>query len=364
MSPPAPGGAARHREKDMSLQTPPRTPVPAPDQEAYAAARLLSDGQAKPLGALGVLEELSAWVASCQGSCPPRQLDDVRVVVFAGDHGVASAGVSAYPVEVTPAMVYGIAGGHAGVSALAAANGVSVSIHDLGVAVDFPDLPAEVGQYKVRQSSGPIHLTDALTRAEAEQALAAGDAIAAAHVADGAQLLISGDLGIGNTTVAAALIAASLGVPAASVTGRGTGIDEGTLAHKTALVQAALDRAGSRVADPVERLVALGSADFAAAVGFIAGAARRGVPVLVDGVIAASEALIAEDLAPGVSAWLRAGHRSTEPGQALALDRLGLSPLVDFSMRLGEGSGAVLAVPVLRSAVAALTGIAQLSDLV
>ena len=314
-------------------------------------------------GALGELEELAAWVASCQGVCPPRQLDDVRVVVFAGDHGVAADGVSAYPVEITPAMVYGIARGHAGVSALAAANDVRVAVYDLGVAVDFPDLPAEVGRFKVRRSSGPIHLGDALTRDEVEQALAAGDTIAAEQIADGAQLLISGDLGIGNTTIAAALIAATLGVPAAAVTGRGTGIDESTLQHKTALIEAAIARAGERVADPVERLAALGAADFAAAVGFISGAARRGVPVLLDGVIAVAEALVAEDLAPGTKAWLRAGHRSTEPGQALGLDRLGLKPLVDFSMRLGEGSGAVLAVPMLRSAVAALTGIAQLADL-
>jgi nicotinate-nucleotide--dimethylbenzimidazole phosphoribosyltransferase len=340
-----------------------RTPVKAPSNEAYAAARALSDGQAKPLGALGDLEELAAWVAACQGACPPRQLDDVRVVVFAGDHGVAADGVSAYPVEITPAMVYGIAAGHAGVSALAAANDVRVSIYDLGVAVDFPDLPAEVSRFKVRRSSGAIQLADALTRDEVEAALAAGDTIAAEQIADGAQLLIAGDLGIGNTTIAAALIAATLGVPAAAVTGRGTGIDDGALVHKTALVEAAIARAGARVADPVERLAALGAADFAAAVGFISGAARRGVPVLLDGVIAVAEALVAEDYAPGTKAWLRAGHRSTEPGQALALDRLGLKPLVDFSMRLGEGSGAVLAVPMVRSAVAALTGIAQLADL-
>jgi nicotinate-nucleotide--dimethylbenzimidazole phosphoribosyltransferase len=340
-----------------------QTHVTAPSNAAYAAARELSDGQAKPLGALGDLETLAAWVASCQGACPPQQLDDVRVVVFAGDHGIAADGVSAYPAAITPAMVHGIAAGHAGVTALAAANGVRVSIYDLGVAVDFPELPAEISRFKVRRSSGAIHLEDALTRAEVEQALAAGDTIAAEQIADGAQLLISGDLGIGNTTIAAALIAASLGVPAGAVTGRGTGIDEGTLVHKTALVEAALARAGERVSDPVERLAALGAADFAAAVGFIAGAARRGVPVLLDGVIAAAEALVAEDWAPGTKAWLQAGHRSTEPGQAIALDRLGLKPLVDLSMRLGEGSGAVLAVPVVRSAVAALTGIAQLADL-
>lgn len=340
-----------------------QTAVSAPSNAAYAAARALSDGQAKPLGALGELEHLAAWAASCQRTCPPRQLDDVRVVVFAGDHGVATDGVSAYPAAITPAMVYGIAGGHAGVSALAAANDVRVSIYDLGVAVDFPDLPAEVSRFKVRRSSGAIHLTDALTRDEVERALAAGDTIAAEQVADGAQLLISGDLGIGNTTIAAALIAATLGVPAAAVTGRGTGIDEASLRHKTAVVEAALARVGDRASDPVERLAALGAADFAAAVGFISGAARRGVPVLLDGVIAVAEALVAEDHAPGTKAWLQAGHRSTEPGQALALDRLGLRPLVDLSMRLGEGSGAVLAVPMVRSAIAALNGIAQLSDL-
>ena len=338
-------------------------PITAPSEAAYAAARQLSDGQAKPLGALGELEELGAWVASTQGTCPPRPLDDVRVVVFAGDHGIAADGVSAYPAAITPAMVYGIAGGHAGVSALAAANSVAVSIYDISVAVDFPDLPGEISRFKVRRSSGAIHLTDALSRAEAEQALAFGDQIAAEQVADGAQMLIAGDLGIGNTTIAAALIAATLGVPAAAVTGRGTGIDDSALVHKTALVEAALARVSGRASDPVERLAALGAADFAVASGYIAGAARRGIPVLLDGVIAVAEALVAEDLAPGTKAWLRAGHRSTEPGQALGLDRLGLRPLVDFSMRLGEGSGAVLAVPMVRSAVAALTGIAQLADL-
>ena len=226
--------------------------ITAPSNEAYAAARRLSDGQAKPLGALGDLETLGAWVASCQGICPPHQLDDVRVVVFAGDHGIAADGVSAYPAEITPAMVYGIAGGHAGVSARRRQQR-AVSIYDLAVAVTSRP-PDEISRFKVRQSSGAIHLTDALTRAEVEQALAVGEEIAAEQIADGAQLLISGDLGIGNTTIAAALVAASLGVPASAVTGRGTGIDEGTLVHKTALIEAALARAGERVTDPVNGL--------------------------------------------------------------------------------------------------------------
>jgi nicotinate-nucleotide--dimethylbenzimidazole phosphoribosyltransferase len=180
-----------------------------PDAAVAAAARRHSDGQAKPLGALGTLEELGAWLAACQGACPPRQLDDVRVVVLAGDHGVAASGVSAYPASITPAMVRGIAAGVAGVSALAAAAGVRVSIHDIGVAEDFPDLDPAISRFKVRQGSGPIDTADALAIEEVERALAAGDTIAAEAIADGAQLLIVGDLGIGNTTIAAALIAAT-----------------------------------------------------------------------------------------------------------------------------------------------------------
>ena len=338
-------------------------PIAPPDPAVIAAARLLSDGQAKPLGALGGLEELGAWLAGCQGTCPPRQLGDVRVVVFAGDHGIAASGVSAYPAAITPAMVYGIAGGVAGISVLGAVNRVAVRIYDIAVDADFADLDPEVTRFKIRRGSGAIDVEDALSRVEVEAALAAGDRIAAEQIQDGAQLLIAGDLGIGNTTISAALIAATYRLPAAAVTGRGTGIDDAALAHKTDVIEAALARAGERVADPVERLAALGSADIAAAVGFMLGAAGRGVPVLLDGLIAVAEAVVAASIDPGVVGWLRAGHRSTEPGQSVALARLGLVPLVDLGMRLGEGTGAVVAVPVLRSAVAALTDIAQLSDL-
>ncbi len=286
----------------------------------------------------------------------------MRVVVFAGDHGVSASGVSAYPAAITPAMVRGIAAGVAGISALARANQVSVSIYDVGVAADFDDLDPEISRFKIRRGSGSIDVEDALSVAEVEAALAAGDIIAAEAVAGGAQLLIAGDLGIGNTTVAAALIAATYGLPAAAVTGRGTGIDDAALEHKTAVIDAALARIGGRL-EPIERLAAVGSADMAAAVGFMLGAARRGVPVLLDGVIAVAEAVVAASIDPGVRDWLQAGHRSTEPGQSVALLRLGLSPLVDLRLRLGEGTGAVVAVPILRAAVAALTDIAQLADL-
>lgn len=339
------------------------TTIVPPDATAAAAARLRSDGQAKPLGALGRLEDVGVWLAGCQGVCPPRPLTDVRVVVFAGDHGVTASGVSAYPAAITPAMVRAIAAGVAGVSVLAAANQVSVSLYDLAVDAEFTDLDPEISRFKLRRGSGSIDREDALTAAEVTAALAAGDRIAAEQIADGAQLLIAGDLGIGNTTVAAALIAASYGLPAAAVTGRGTGVDDATLAHKTAVIDAALARAGARAADPMERLAALGSADLAAGVGFLLGAARRGTPVLLDGLIALAEAVVAASIDPGVVAWLAAGHRSTEPGQSVALTRLGLEPLLDLGLRLGEGTGAVAAVPLLRSAVATLRNLAQLSDL-
>lgn len=339
------------------------TAIAPPDATAAAAARLRSDGQAKPLGALGRLEDLGVWLAGCQGVSPPRPLTDVRVVVFAGDHGVTASGVSAYPAAITPAMVRAIAAGVAGVSVLAAANQVSVALYDLAVDAEFTDLDPEISRFKLRRGSGSIDREDALTAAEVTAALAAGDRIAAEQIADGAQLLIAGDLGIGNTTVAAALIAASYGLPATAVTGRGTGVDDATLAHKTAVIDAALARAGARAADPMQRLAALGSADLAAGVGFLLGAARRGTPVLLDGLIALAEAVVAASIDPGVVAWLAAGHRSTEPGQSVALTRLGLEPLLDLGLRLGEGTGAVAAVPLLRSAVATLRDLAQLSDL-
>ncbi len=335
--------------------------IQAPDQTVHAEARALSDAQAKPTGALGRLEELGAWLAACQGVCPPEPLTDVRVVVFAGDHDVAAAGVSAYPAEVTPAMVHGILAGGAGVNALARAVGARVSVYDLGVRT-LEGVPPEVQRFRIGPARA-IHEQDALTPDELTAALAAGDTIAAEAIAEGAQLLIAGDLGIGNTTPAAALLAASLDLRGADVAGRGTGIDDAGLARKVALIDQALDRVGDRARDPRQRLAALGSADIAAAAGFMAGAVRRGVPVLVDGLIASVEAVLANEVHPGAKAWMAAGHRSTEPGCELAQTHLGLDPILDLQMRLGEGSGAVLAVGVLNAAIAALREITLLADL-
>ncbi len=335
--------------------------IQPPNPDVRAEAHALSDAQAKPQGALGRLESLAAWVAACQGECPPRPLTDVRVVVFAGDHDVAAAGVSAYPAEVTPAMVHGILAGRAGVNALARSVGATVSVHDLGVR-SLQGVPDAVRRFHVGPARA-IHVEDALTPDELERALAAGDTIAAEAVEAGAQLLIAGDLGIGNTTPAAALVAASLDLRGADVAGRGTGLDDESLARKAALLDEALSRVGDRAIDPRQRLAALGSADIAAAVGFMTGTVRRGVPLVVDGLIASAEAVLADELVPGARYWMVAGHRSTEPGCALAQMHLGLEPILDLGMRLGEGSGAVLSVGVLNAAIAALREVALLSEI-
>ena len=335
--------------------------APSAEIRAQAAERLA--GLATPAGALGRLGDLAVWVAATQGAVPPEPVDRVRAVIFAGDHGVADHGVSAYPKAVTPAMVRTFLAGRAGVSVLAPQHDVTVRVLDISVDDDLAGVDPAAQAFKVRRGSGAIHVEDAMTGDETQAALEAGAAVAAEEIAAGAQLLISGDMGIGNTTPAAALIAASLGMPAAEVTGRGTGIDETALAHKIDIVQAALDRAGDRADDPVDTLTALGSPDIAAAAGFMAAAAGAGVPVLLDGLISVASALMAERMAPGSHAWFAAGHRSTEPAQSLALEKLGLEPVLDLGMRLGEGSGAVAAVPIVRSAALLLRDVALLADL-
>lgn len=320
-------------------------------------------GLATPAGALGRLGDTAIWLAGVTGSCPPPAPAQIRAVIFAGDHGVSQHGVSAYPREITALMVDTFLAGRAGVSVLARQHDVHLRVLDLGVDVADGRFDPAVTAYKIRRSSGAIQIEDALTRAECEAAVTAGLMIAAEEIAAGADLLIGGDMGIGNTTPSAALIAAVLGLPAAQVTGRGTGVDEATLAHKESVIQAALDRAGTRVEDPIELLTALGSADLAAGVGFLVGAARAGVPVLLDGLISVAEALVAERITPGATDWFLAGHRSTEPAQTLALSAMGLEPLLDVGMRLGEGSGAMAAVPLVRSAAALLAEMALLADL-
>jgi nicotinate-nucleotide--dimethylbenzimidazole phosphoribosyltransferase len=324
------------------------------------AARARQDTLTKPHGALGRLEDLSVWIASCQGHCPPRQFERARVVVFAGDHGVARSGVSAYPPEVTAQMVGNIDAGGAAINTLAAIADATVRIADL--AVDADPLSEQIGAHKVRRASGDIAVQDALTDEETASAIAAGRQIADEEVDAGADLLIAGDLGIGNTTAAAVLVAALTNAEPVVVVGFGSGIDDAGWARKTAVVRDALFRTRQVLPDPVALLRCCGGADLAAMAGFCAQAAVRRTPLLLDGMAVTAAALVAERLAPGARQWWQAGHRSTEPGHSLALAALELDPILDLRMRLGEGTGATLALPVLRAAVATLSSMATFTQ--
>lgn len=336
-------------------------PIAAPDQDVAAQARARQNTLTKPPGSLGRLEELSVWVSACQGTCPPHQFQRARVVVFAGDHGVTAAGVSAFPAEVTAQMVANFDAGGAAINVLAEAAGASVRVADIAVDVDTPHSPS-IGAHKVRRSSGNIAVEDALSDDEARAAVEAGRRIADEEVDAGADLLIAGDMGIGNTTAATTLIAALTGAEPVAVVGRGTGIDDAGWSRKVAAVRDALYRARGLSRDPVALLRVCGGADLAAMAGFCAQAAVRRTPVLLDGVVVTAAAMVAEVLAPGARQWWRAGHRSTEPAHKLALEKLDLEPIVDLSMRLGEGTGAVVALPVVRAAVAALTSMATFDE--
>nr|WP_280270502.1 nicotinate-nucleotide--dimethylbenzimidazole phosphoribosyltransferase [Nocardia wallacei] len=347
------------RASEFSGAAPEFGPVVAPDARVRGQAEARQLELTKPGGALGRLETLGNWVAACQGVCPPRQFQRARVVVFAGDHGVARHGVSAYPSEVTAQMVANFLAGGAAVNVLARLADATVRVVDL--AVDG-DTDPSVSTYKIRRSSGRIDREDALTEAEVNAALAAGKAIADEEIDGGADLLIAGDMGIGNTTPATVLIATLTDTEPVLAVGRGTGIDDAGWMRKAAAVRDAMWRARSHRHDPAALLRVAGGADLAAAAGYLAQAAARRTPVILDGVVITAAALLADMLAPGAKAWWVAGHRSTEPSHARALDRLGLEPLVDLGMRLGEGSGALTALPVLRAAVSALADMATFAD--
>lgn len=321
-------------------------PVSAPNPDIAAAARDRQRQLTKPDGALGRLEELSVWVAACQNRCPPETFQHPRAIVFAGDHGVAAAGVSAYPPSVTAQMVRNIEAGGAAVNVLAALAGASVRVADIAVG----------------RPSGNIAVEDALTEEQAHAALAAGIALADAEIDSGADLLIAGDMGIGNTTPATVLVAALTGSEPVAVVGRGTGVDDAGWARKTAAVRDALRRTKDVRADPVALLARAGGADLAAITGFVAHAAVRRTPVLLDGLVVTAAALVAEQLAPGARQWWLAGHRSTEPAHSLALQRLRLDPVLDLQMRLGEGSGALVALPVLQAAAGTLAQMATFDE--
>lgn len=310
------------------------------------------DALTKPPGSLGRLEDLALQVGCVLGD-PPPALDDAVVFVFAADHGVVARGVSAYPAEVTAQMCANFSAGGAAINVLARACGAEVRVVDVGVAVDVRRL-AGIEHRKVRAGTRDLSVGPAMTASEVVDALAVGLEVAGSA---GARIVGVGEMGIGNTTAAAAVTACLTGVAVRDVVGRGTGVDDRGLARKREVVE----RAAARVArldgprdNALEVLRRNGGLEIAAMAGAMIGAAARGALVLVDGFISAAAALAACRLCPGLPPYLVASHRSTEPGHAVVLDSLGLTPILDLEMRLGEGTGCALAIPGVRAAGALL----------
>jgi nicotinate-nucleotide--dimethylbenzimidazole phosphoribosyltransferase len=321
------------------------------DEASMSAARERHARLTKPPGSLGALEELSVRLAGLARQCPPPIPNHPVVAIFAGDHGVHAQGVTPWPQEVTGQMVANFAAGGAVVNAFARQVGVEVSVVDVGVAT------GEAPPTRVRAGTRDFTVEPAMTREEATAAIEVGLAVAAAELSHGADVLLTGDMGIGNTTPAAALIAAYTGAEVATVTGRGTGVDDETLRHKIEVIRRALAR-HEPFADPLAVLASVGGLEHAALCGFILGGAAARVPVILDGVIACSAALAAVALAPEAVGGLVAGHRSAEPGATAALRHLDLIPVIDLGLRLGEGTGAVLAYPIVAASVRVLHDVA------
>jgi nicotinate-nucleotide--dimethylbenzimidazole phosphoribosyltransferase len=333
------------------------------DEAAVGRARELDAGLAKPPGSLGRLEDLGVRLAGMARVAPPPVPEESAVIVAAGDHGVLARGVSPWPREVTAAMVRNFCSGGAAVNALAKTVGARLSVIDVGVSEDLEAHPL-LRRMKVRPGTGDLSVTAAMTREEASRAIMAGAGVAGELVeSGGVDLLVTGDMGIGNTTPAAALISAFSGRPPHETTGRGTGIDDERLKLKTEIVERALSLHGPDPDDPIGVLAAVGGLEHAALAGVILAGAAYGVPVVLDGVVSNAAALAAAVLAPDAVHYVIPGHISAEPGAAAALEHLGLDPLLDLDMRLGEGTGGLLAVPLVQGAARVLSGMAALEEI-
>jgi nicotinate-nucleotide--dimethylbenzimidazole phosphoribosyltransferase len=324
--------------------------------DATAAAR--ADARhgvlAKPPGSLGRLEELGACLSAIAGHCPPPVPTSPAVLVAAADHGVHEQGVTPWPQHITSRMVTVMCDGRAAVNALASTVGAHVVVVDVGCVVPPPAHPL-LRSRRVRAGTDDLSVGPAMGRDDAARAIVAGASVAAELIDAGTDLLVTGDMGIANTTASACLIAACTGQPASAVTGRGAGPDDQVPAHKVDVVARALALHQPDPADPLGLLACVG--------GLLLAAAARRVPAVLDGVITTAAALLAVRLCPPVGGHLVASHRSPEPGAQVALDALGLTPLLDLGLRLGEGTGGLLAVPLLQAAARTLTDVAHLDDL-
>jgi nicotinate-nucleotide--dimethylbenzimidazole phosphoribosyltransferase len=318
------------------------------------------DHKVKPPQSLGRLESAAIQLAVLQATLRPR-LERVRILIFAADHGVAAEGVSAYPREVTAQMMRTFAAGGAAITVLARALGLEVEVIDVGVDAELPDLPGVVAA-KVRRGSRNFLREPALTDEEVEEALEAGRAAVRRAADAGSEGVGLGDMGIGNTTAAAALLSALTGASPHETVGRGTGVDDRGLAAKRGVVEASLRLHAQRLGDARSALAAVGGLEIAALAGAAIEAAGRGQAVIVDGFISTVAALTAVRLDPAIRPCLFFAHRSAEAGHRLALSALGGKPLLDLEMRLGEATGSALAFPILKAAAAVMREMATFSS--
>ncbi len=328
--------------------------------QAAAAARQRQDTLTKPPGSLGRLEELSIRIAGITGRERPR-LTNPAVIVMAADHGVARQGVSAFPTEVTPQMVLNFLRGGAAINVLARHVGARVIVVDIGVAADLPSHP-DLVQRKLAYGTADFSQEPAMTRELAQQAIEVGITCANEAIDSGVDLLATGEMGIANTTAASAVVAAITGRPPAEVTGRGTGIDDAALARKIAVIERALALHRPNAHDGLDVLAKVGGLEIGGLAGVILGAAARRVPVVIDGFIAGAAALIAATLAPAAIPYMIAGHHSVESGHAAVFGHLDLQPLLNLNLRLGEGTGAVLAMSICQAACKILDEMATFTE--
>ncbi len=335
-------------------------PIPAPDLESAQSARERQNKLTKPAGSLGRLEELSIQIAAIQGTAKP-DVSRRAVVVMAGDHGVTREGVSAYPADVTPQMVQNFLNGGAAINVLARQANARVSVVDMGVAVDFPSGSGVINA-KLGYGTGNIAREPAMTRQQAEQSITKGIEIARQEIDCGLDLIATGDMGIGNTTPSSAMAAVFSGQPVEKVTGRGTGVDDAGLAAKTSIIQQAINVNQPDRNDPLDVLAKVGGFEIGGLAGLIIGSASMRVPVVIDGFISTAAALLAFELEPAVKPYLISAHRSVESGHRVMLEKIGLEPLMDFNLRLGEGTGAVLAFHIIEAAVRILNEMSTFED--
>lgn len=327
--------------------------IERPDGGVRRDAEARRERQIVPPGALGRLDELGEWLAAAQSAVPVRPIDRPRVVLFAGDHGVAELGVSARPAGSAVELVREILEGGRPVSVLARRLGVPVRVVDMALDCDPESLPEAVVRHRVRRGSGRIDVEDALTPEEAEAAFRAGVAVADEEADSGTDLVVLGDVSVGGTTAAGVLVAALCGTDASVVTGRGgLAIDDLAWMRKCAAIRDALRRARPVLGDQLQLLATVGGADLAAITGFLLQSAVRKMPVVLDGVVVAACALVGQRIAFRAPDWWLAAHNSGEPGQAKALDRMALEPLLDQGVKVGEGAGGLLALPMVQAAAA------------